>query len=157
MSRPATRSWATITTARNEHILLPGGKIIESEDVLGWYQITKQYYERYKKPVMYTETNDFDPEKAPTWLWKQWINILKMRKDGVPVLGFTWYSLIDQVDWDIELAEKRGVINACGLYDMQRRPRPVAARVSSAPGRVRQDHDRPARRAFRRQQTAPPP
>ncbi len=112
---------------RNEHILLPGGKIIESEDVMGWYQITKQYYERYKKPVMYTETNDFDPEKAPTWLWKQWVNILQMRKDGVPVLGFTWYSLIDQVDWDIELAEKRGVVNACGLYDMQRRPRPVAA------------------------------
>ena len=49
-----------------------------------------------------------------------------MRRDGIPVLGFTWYSLIDQVDWDIGLSEKRGTVNACGLYDLDRRPRPVA-------------------------------
>ena len=35
-----------------------------------------------------------------------WINVLRMRADGVPVLGFTWYSLTDQVDWDIALAQK---------------------------------------------------
>jgi beta-glucosidase/6-phospho-beta-glucosidase/beta-galactosidase len=49
-----------------------------------------------------------------------------MRSDGVPVLGFTWYSLIDQIDWDIGLAEKRGTVNPCGLYDLDRKPRPVA-------------------------------
>ena len=75
---------------------------------------------------MHTETNIFDPEKAPTWLWKQWVNILRIRKMGVPVLGFTWYSLTDQIDWDIALAAKRGTVNACGLYDLQRRERPVA-------------------------------
>ena len=52
---------------------------------------------------------------------------MRMRADGVPVLGFTWYSLIDQIDWDIQLAEKKGVVNACGLYDLDRNPRPVAA------------------------------
>ncbi len=75
---------------------------------------------------MHTETNVFDPENAPVWLWKQWMNVLQMREDGVPVLGFNWYSLIDQIDWDIELAEKKGTINACGLYDLDRKPRPVA-------------------------------
>lgn len=40
--------------------------------------------------------------------------------------GFTWYSLIDQIDWDIALAEKRGMVNECGLYDLNRKPRPVA-------------------------------
>jgi len=59
-------------------------------------------------------------------LWKQWVNVLRMRRDGVPVLGFTWYSLTDQVDWDIGLAEKRGKVNTSGLYDLERRPRPVA-------------------------------
>ena len=112
---------------KNEHILLPDGTQCEGEDVLGWYQITKQYYDRYKKPVMHTETNHFDPDKASNWLWKQWINVLQMRKDGVPVLGFTWYSLIDQVDWDKALAKKEGTINPCGLYDLERKPRPVAA------------------------------
>ena len=111
---------------KNERIKLPDGRIIEAEDVLGWFQITREYYERYRKPTMHTETNIFDPAKAPTWLWKQWVNILRIRKMGVPVLGFTWYSLIDQIDWDIALAEKNGTVNACGLYDLQRRERPVA-------------------------------
>ncbi len=110
----------------NERILKPDGTICTAEDVFGWYQITKEYYNRYKKPVMHTETNHKDPEKAPTWLWKQWINILRMRDDGVPVLGFTWYSLIDQIDWDRGLAKKEGKVNECGLYDLDRKPRPVA-------------------------------
>ncbi len=110
----------------NEHIVTPDGTMLSAEDVSGWYLITREYYERYKKPVMHTETNTFDPDKAPTWLWKQWLNVLRMRADGVPVLGFTWYSLIDQVDWDTQLVEKNGRVNACGLYDMKRKPRPVA-------------------------------
>ena len=111
---------------RNEKILKPDGSMCPAEDVLGWYQITKEYYRRYKKPVMHTETNVFDADAAPTWLWKQWINVLRMRADGVPVLGFTWYSLIDQIDWDTGLAEANGTVNACGLYDLDRKPRPVA-------------------------------
>ncbi len=111
---------------RNEQIITPDGSRIIAEDVMGWYQITKQYYERYKKPVMHTETNVLDAKQAPTWLWKQWINILRMRADGVPVLGFTWYSLIDQIDWDVGLAKKRGRVNPCGLYDLKRKARPVA-------------------------------
>jgi hypothetical protein len=112
---------------RNERIVLPDDSIASAEDVLGWYHITKAYYDRYHKPVMHTETNVFDADEAPTWLWKQWINVLRMRADGVPVLGFTWYSLIDQVDWDAELTEKRGHVNPCGLYDLSRKPRPVAS------------------------------
>ena len=112
---------------RNERILLPDGSMSPAQDVLGWYQITHEYYRRYQKPVMHTETNVFEAEDAPSWLWKQWMNVLRMRRDGVPVLGFTWYSLIDQIDWDVALAVKNGTVNACGLYDLNREPRPVAA------------------------------
>ncbi len=110
----------------NEHIMTPDGKMLSAEDVSGWYLITREYYDRYKKPVMHTETNTFNPDYAPTWLWKQWLNIMRMRADGVPVLGFTWYSLIDQVDWDTALTEQNGRVNECGLFDMNRKPRPVA-------------------------------
>ena len=41
------------------------------------------------------------------------------------MLGFNWYSLIDQVDWDIGLAQKNNIVNPCGLYDLDRRIRPV--------------------------------
>lgn len=112
---------------RNEKILKPDGSVCTAEDVMGWYNITREYYDRYKKPVMHTETNTFNADDAPTWLWKQWVNILRMRADGVPVLGFTWYSLIDQIDWDCGLAKKLGHVNECGLYDLNRKPRKVAA------------------------------
>jgi len=112
---------------RNEHIVKPCGHRFAAEDVMGWYLIARDYLERYGKALMHTETNVFDPKAAPGWLWKQWISILNMRQDGMPVLGFTWYSLVDQVDWDIGLGELRGVVNGCGLYDMARQPNPVAA------------------------------
>ncbi|MBJ6109057.1 glycoside hydrolase family 1 protein [Hymenobacter sp. BT523] len=111
---------------RNERIILPDGEVCTSMDVLGWYNITLEYYRRYRKPVMHTETNVLEAHNAPTWLWKQWVNILRMRDEGVPVLGFTWYSLIDQLDWDIGLARKVGKVNPCGLFDLDRKPRPVA-------------------------------
>jgi beta-glucosidase/6-phospho-beta-glucosidase/beta-galactosidase len=111
----------------NEKLLLPDGSMMSGEDVLGWYQVTLRYYRRYYKPVMHTETSTPFPELNPRWLWKQWANVLRMRRDGIPVLGFTWYSLTDQMDWDTQLAEKHGRVNACGLYDLERRPRPVAA------------------------------
>jgi beta-glucosidase/6-phospho-beta-glucosidase/beta-galactosidase len=111
---------------RNEKIILPNGEVCTSMDVLGWASITHDYYQRYKKPVMHTETNVFEAELASTWLWKQWVNVLRLRKEGVPVLGFTWYSLIDQLDWDTGLAEKNGTVNTCGLFDLDRKPRAVA-------------------------------
>jgi beta-glucosidase len=50
-----------------------------------------------------------------------------MRTEGLPVLGFTWYSLTDQMDWDIALHDERNMVNPIGLYDLDRKPRPVAA------------------------------
>ena len=111
---------------RNERIKLPDGSMCEAEDVLGWYHLTQEYYDRYRKPVMHTETNHFDADLAPAWLWKQWVNVLRMRKKGVPVLGFTWYSLTDQVDWDTALGERNGRVNESGLYDLKRNERKVA-------------------------------
>ena len=111
---------------RNEHIITPDGQTLMAEDVMGWYAITHEYYQRYKRPVMHTETNVEDPAQAPAWLWKQWMNILRMRQDGVPVLGFTWYSLTDQMDWDSQMARKDDKVFRCGLYDLDRKPRPVA-------------------------------
>jgi hypothetical protein len=41
------------------------------------------------------------------------------------VIGFTWYSLTDQVDWGSALREVKGEVDAVGLYDLDRRIRPV--------------------------------
>lgn len=111
---------------RNEHIVTPSGRHVPVEDVLGLYTMGRDYHDRYRMPLMHTETNVLRAEDSPAWLWKQWMNVVRLRQDGIPIVGFTWYSLVDQVDWDIALAEKRGHVNGCGLYDLSRRPNPVA-------------------------------
>lgn len=112
----------------NEHRVAADGTIRPSGEVYGYYLITKQYHERYYLPVMHTETNFAqgpNGDEAVQWLWKQWANVLRTRYDGVPIVGFTWYSLTDQVDWDSALRENKGVVNPLGLYDLDRNIRPV--------------------------------
>jgi len=109
----------------NERLLQHDGSISHVGEIFGWYLVTRSYYDRYRKPVMHTETNLAEVDNAVPWLWKQWQNLLRMREEGIPVLGFTWYSLIDQVDWDTALREPNGHVNPLGLYDLDRRIRPV--------------------------------
>lgn len=110
----------------NEKLINSDGRAESLGELFGWYVITKQYYERYRRPLMHTETNCQDAKEAPAWLWRQWHNVQLMRSSGVPVVGFTWYSLVDQVDWNIGLARPLGNVNPVGLYDLNRDPRPVA-------------------------------
>jgi hypothetical protein len=58
-------------------------------------------------------------------LWKEWANVLRLRNVGIPTVGFTWYSLTDQVDWDTALREQNGNVNALGLFDLDRNIRNV--------------------------------
>ncbi|CAN5595387.1 hypothetical protein BH23BAC1_BH23BAC1_19240 [soil metagenome] len=62
---------------------------------------------------------------SESWLKQRWANLYRLKMDGVPVVGFTWYSLKDQVDWDTALREDNGNINSLGLYDIGRKIRPV--------------------------------
>ena len=112
----------------NEHRVAPDGRTWAAGDVFGYDEITRQYHDRYKLPVMHTETNMREGpngDEAVQWLWKQWANVLRVRNSGVPTVGFTWYSLTDQVDWDTALREDNGNVNPLGLYDLERNIRPV--------------------------------
>jgi len=112
----------------NEHRVEEDGSTRAAGEVFGYDTITRQYYDRYHLPVMHTETNFCEGprgDEAVNWLWKEWANVMLIRNEGVPIVGFTWYSLTDQVDWDIALRENRGVVHPVGLYDLDRRIRPV--------------------------------
>jgi beta-glucosidase/6-phospho-beta-glucosidase/beta-galactosidase len=112
----------------NEHRVSPDGSTYPSGEVFGYDEITSQYYKRYRLPIMHTETNTVQGptgQEGVYWLWKEWANVLRVRNDGVPVVGFTWYSLTDQIDWDTALRERNGRVHPVGLFDLDRKIRPV--------------------------------
>ena len=109
----------------NEHLVHADGSTSPAGEIFGYYVITHQYFQRYRLPVMHTETNLASNDDAPGWLWKEWANLVRLRQDGVPIVGFTWYSLTDQMDWDSALRDDAGHVNPLGLYDLNRNIRPV--------------------------------
>jgi beta-glucosidase/6-phospho-beta-glucosidase/beta-galactosidase len=111
---------------QSEKRLAQDGSFASAGPTLGWHSVASQYWRRYRRPMMLTETNYGTAEGASDWLWKTWLCVENLRREGAPVLGFTWYSLQDQVDWDIKLREVRGHVVPNGLYDLDRNPHPAA-------------------------------
>ena len=112
----------------NEHYVYEDGGSGPSGEIFGYADITREYYDRYGLPVMHTETNFAQGpagDEAANWLSKEWHNVLRVRNKGVPIVGFTWYSLTDQVDWDTALREQNGNVNPLGLFDLDRKIRNV--------------------------------
>lgn len=108
----------------NEHLVHCDGTTTASGEIFGYYVITRQYFTRYRLPIMHTETNIIEPD-CERWLKRQWANAYRLKQDGVPLVGFTWYSLTHQVDWDSALRKDNGNINKLGLYDLDRNITPV--------------------------------
>ena len=124
---PALRGHCLLGTdyyRTNEQLVHPDGHIHPVGEVFGYYVVMRDYFERYRLPIMHTETNMREPD-AVAWMWKTWVNIQQLRRDGIPVCGMTWYSLTDQVDWDTALREQNGNVNPLGLYDLDRNIRNV--------------------------------
>jgi beta-glucosidase len=112
----------------NEHWISNDCRIWAAGEVYGYSDLTCEYFRRYRIPVMHTETNFAQGEtggEAEDWLWRQWANILRVRTQGIPIVGFTWYSLTDQIDWDIGLRRENNRVHPVGLYDLDRKIRPV--------------------------------
>jgi beta-glucosidase/6-phospho-beta-glucosidase/beta-galactosidase len=111
--------------AKNERTVEPGGEEKSEGAMLGWGMIAVDYFERYRRPMMLTETNMIDRGggEAKDWVLRTWHQAQALRKRGLPVIGYTWFSLTDQIDWNIELREVKGEVNANGLVDLDRKER----------------------------------
>ena len=109
----------------NERLIDSHGHALALGELFGWYVIADQYWKRYGRPMMHTETNKMDADDAPKWLWRQWYNVQLLANAGVPLVGFTWYSLTDQIDWSVAMAESLGIVFPVGLFDLNREPRTV--------------------------------
>lgn len=113
--------------AMNEQVVRADGSLDKEGQMLGWHAIARDYYARYRRPMMLTETNEVDRGRGESerWLKQTWSQAHHLRRQGIPMIGFTWYGLVDQVDWDIQLVEIRNRVTANGLATLDRKLRDV--------------------------------
>jgi beta-glucosidase len=107
-----------------EHRVTSTGRRSKCRNARGLRTLAAEYYARYRIPLFHAETNRA-PRFATEWLASQWSDVLALRSEGIPVHGFTWYSLTDQIDWQHALREERNDLHPVGLYTLDRRIRPV--------------------------------
>jgi beta-glucosidase/6-phospho-beta-glucosidase/beta-galactosidase len=107
-----------------EHRVSSTGRTTTHHKGQGFFSLAMQYYHRYHIPLFHCETNRVS-RLGVQWLHEQWRDVLALRAAGIPVHGFTWYSLTDQVDWQHALRVERNDLHPVGLFDLHRRQRPV--------------------------------
>jgi beta-glucosidase/6-phospho-beta-glucosidase/beta-galactosidase len=66
----------------------------------GFMELLTDYYERYRVPIMITETSAVGSDEIrERWLESSVAMIKNVRQAGVPVIGYTWFPLFTMVDW----------------------------------------------------------
>ncbi|HEY7118916.1 MAG TPA: family 1 glycosylhydrolase [Tepidisphaeraceae bacterium] len=100
-----------------------------SETPVGLYGIANAYYNRYGIPMMLTETSiEGQPINREIWLEETVEECRRLREEGVPMLGYFWWPMIDQVDWDGALTHRVGKVHEVGLFNLKRQADGTLAR-----------------------------
>jgi beta-glucosidase/6-phospho-beta-glucosidase/beta-galactosidase len=113
--------------ASERRIASTGRATVTHSKAMGLGQLATQYYDRYRMPIFHCATNRVS-HLAVEWLEQQWADVVAMRASGIPTVGFTWYPLTDQIDWQHVLRGERSEVRPVGMYDLQRKIRPVGVR-----------------------------
>jgi hypothetical protein len=70
------------------------------EDGVGFAGVINDYYQRYKAPVIITETSAFGSEELRARWLKSSVEAVKyLRSQRIPVLGYTWFPMFTMIDW----------------------------------------------------------
>jgi beta-glucosidase len=126
--RRATRQrWiGTRYDPRCERRLASTGRFLTQRRGLGFAALAAGLHERYGMPLAYGASYE-KPERAEPWLREQWHDLLALRAQGVPVLGFTWHSLVDRTEWRGASIAPSAEPHSIGLLDLARDVRPVGS------------------------------
>jgi beta-glucosidase len=80
------------------------------------YNLIKEYWQRYRVPLLHTEINGW-PDHAGSLMLQTFDVLSKLRKEGFPILGMTWYGDEYQVGWQSALTGEDGFKETpVGLY-----------------------------------------
>lgn len=108
----------------SEHRVTSTGRLSVSRKGLGFRKLAEGYHARYGLPLL--QIAGGAPDDPVAWLKGQWADALGLRAAGVPVVGFSWGSLVDSVDWHQRVRIYHEEAAPTGLFDLERRPRPVS-------------------------------
>lgn len=93
----------------------------------GIYEITKDFYQRYKKPIMITENGIEDSEdlKRPQFIMDNLSWLLKSIQEGTKIIGYMHWSLIDNFEWAFGRGPRLGLFEV-NYSNQARTPRKSA-------------------------------
>lgn len=87
----------------------------------------RRFWRKYHLPMMITETSvrGMIWEKN-AWLLASTAVVAALRTEGIPIMGYTWFPLIDMVDWEYrnQPGDKSDFLMDVGLWTMNREERP---------------------------------
>jgi beta-glucosidase/6-phospho-beta-glucosidase/beta-galactosidase len=89
----------------------------------GFMELICHYYERYKVPIMITETSAVGTDEIrERWLDSSVSMIKTLRGQGVPVIGYTWFPLFTMIDWRYRFSTEplENFYLELGLYRLNR-------------------------------------
>jgi len=93
-----------------------------------------RYHKKYRRPIILSETSFFGrSEEKARWLEDSCSVIKKLRSQGVPIIGYDWWFMIDSIGWDYKWGQgdpreyigflhphgRRGPRKGGGLYRLQ--------------------------------------
>jgi beta-glucosidase len=109
----------------SEHVVHANGSRAIAPRRAGLAAVAGAYHARYGLPLFITETSR-ESGLAVDWLAEQWGEVQRLAAAGIPVVGFTWFPLIDTVDWQHALRIARADVDRIGLHSLDRAPHVVA-------------------------------
>jgi beta-glucosidase/6-phospho-beta-glucosidase/beta-galactosidase len=103
--------------AHSEWFYDANGGVAPSPRPRGLASLAMEYWERYRLPVMLSETNirGYASDRA-TWLRYTLAECERARDAGVPMEAYCWFPFVDSCDWDSLLARCEGNIDPVGVH-----------------------------------------
>ena len=92
----------------------------------GFKDMIRDYYERYKVPIMITETSAVGSDEIrERWLESSVSMIRDLRLSDIPVIGYTWFPLFTMIDWRYRFSTEplENFYLELGLYRLDRESR----------------------------------
>jgi beta-glucosidase/6-phospho-beta-glucosidase/beta-galactosidase len=85
-------------------------------------RLARAYFRRYGRPIMITETASAGSvARRRAWLHGSVAEVRRLRRDGVPVVGYTWWPMFGLVGWAYRQGAKElaDYVIQMGLWDLR--------------------------------------